>query len=151
MSPHRIFLLSPANAGGERAAMLFRPGASFDLAVRLRREGAPLGEAFAFTSGLYFRGKLAYAEKFVRPPTGVPGVLVIAPGAGLVPAETPVRRDQLVALGQVPVDEADARLLAGLGDEEDRTPGRVTSWSPAWSTRLRRQARAPSGAGRRRR
>jgi hypothetical protein len=120
----RVFLLSPANASGERMQMLLRPGAEFDLAQRVRAGAASLGEAFAFTSGLYFRGKLAYATAFARPPEGVPGVLVIAPGAGLVPAATPVRIEQLVALGKVPVDEADprfreplleaARLLLGL-------------------------------------
>src|SRR5688500_5822803 len=56
----RIFLLSPAHAGGKRAAMLFRGDARFDLATRIRSpEGAPLGEVFSFVSGLYFRGKLA--------------------------------------------------------------------------------------------
>ena len=34
---------------------------------------------FSFLSGLYFRGKLAYAEAFARPPAGVCGVLVITP------------------------------------------------------------------------
>ncbi|MFL5416436.1 MAG: hypothetical protein ACJ78Y_10575 [Myxococcales bacterium] len=106
----RVFLLSPANASGERMQMLLRPGAEFDLAQRVRAGAASLGEAFAFTSGLYFRGKLAYATAFARPPEGVPGVLVIAPGAGLVPAETPVRTEQLVQLGKVPVDEADPRF-----------------------------------------
>ncbi|MFL5360648.1 MAG: hypothetical protein ACJ78W_19635 [Myxococcales bacterium] len=106
----RVFLLSPANASGERMQMLLRPGAEFDLAQRVRAGAASLGEAFAFTSGLYFRGKLAYATAFARPPEGVPGVLVIAPGAGLVPAETQVRTEQLVQLGKVPVDEADPRF-----------------------------------------
>src|SRR3954469_25225169 len=106
----RVFLLSPANASGERMQMLLRPGAEFDLAQRVRAGAASLGEAFAFTSGLYFRGKLAYATAFARPPEGVPGVLVIAPGAGLVPAETQVRTEQLVQLGKVPADEADPRF-----------------------------------------
>ena len=90
--------------------MLLRPGAEFDLAKRLRAGAVTLGEAFAFTSGLYFRGKLAYATAFARSPSGVPGALVIAPGAGLVPAETAVRTEQLVALGKVPVDGADPRF-----------------------------------------
>jgi hypothetical protein len=94
--------------------MLLRPQAEFDLAQRVRAGAASLGEAFAFTSGLYFRGKLAYAQQFARTPEGVPGVLVIAPGAGLVPAETKVKREQLVALGKVPVDEADPRFRAPL-------------------------------------
>ena len=33
-----------------------------------RHEGAPLGELFAFVSGLYFRGKLTYARRFAAPP-----------------------------------------------------------------------------------
>src|SRR5947208_1101769 len=41
----RVFLLSPANCGGERAQLLFSPRASFDLARRIRAPGgAPLGE-----------------------------------------------------------------------------------------------------------
>src|SRR3954466_359507 len=106
----RVFLLSPANASGERMQMLLRPAAEFDLAQRVRAGAASLGEAFAFTSGLYFRGTLASARSFARPPEGVPGVLVIAPGAGLVPAETRVRREQLVQLGKVPGDESDPRF-----------------------------------------
>jgi len=109
VSRHRIFLLSPANAGGDRAAMLFRPGANFDLAVRLRGEGAPLGEAFAFISGLYFRGKLAYAQAFAAPPEGVPGCFVITPGRGLVPPETVVGLDAFRAAVSVPIDAADQR------------------------------------------
>src|SRR5689334_12815963 len=85
---HRIFLLSPANAGGVRAGLLLRPGASFPLAARLRREGLPLGEAFAFMSGLYFRGKLAYAQSFAAPPPGIPAAFVITSGYGLAPPET---------------------------------------------------------------
>src|SRR4030081_4009843 len=79
----RVFLLSPANASGERMQMLLRPQAEFDLAQRVRAGAASLGEAFAFTSGLYFRGKLAYAQQFARTPEGVPGALGIAPRAGV--------------------------------------------------------------------
>ena len=63
----RIFLLSPASCGGKRAALLFNPRADFTVAQRVRsEEGAPLGEVFSFLSGLYFRGKKAYAEAFGR-------------------------------------------------------------------------------------
>ena len=106
---HRIFLLSPANAGGVRANMLLRQEAGFDLAVRLRREGVPLGEAFAFVSGLYFRGKLAYAAAFAAPPEGLPGSFVIAGGCGLLPPETIVTIDQLRQIASIPIDAADAR------------------------------------------
>ena len=61
----RVFLLSPAYAGGERARMIMSERAQFDLARRLRSEKPPtLGEVFAFLSGLYFRGKIAYANAF---------------------------------------------------------------------------------------
>jgi hypothetical protein len=113
---HRVFLLSPANASGLRMQMLLRPAAQFDLARRLRAGQATLGEAFEFTSGLYFRGKLLYARTFARAPGGVPGALVIAPGAGLVPAEAPVDAAQLVRLGKVPVDARDRRFRAPLED-----------------------------------
>jgi hypothetical protein len=79
----RVFLLSPADCGGERARLVLSPRASFALAMRLRDGGAPLGEVMSFMSGLYFRGKLTYARAFARPPDAV---LVITPNAGLVPA-----------------------------------------------------------------
>ena len=49
--------------------MLLSRAAGFDLAEQVRsRDGAPLGDVFAFLSGLYFRGKLAYAQAFARAP-----------------------------------------------------------------------------------
>ena len=92
----KIFLLSPAFCGGKRGELLLREGASFDLAKRVRSaEGAPLGEVFAFLSGLYFRGKMAYLNAFAAPPEGLPGGLVITPTRGLVPPEAPVGLDLL--------------------------------------------------------
>ncbi len=106
---YRIFLLSPANAGGDRARMLLRPGANFDLAIRLRSEGVSLGEAFAFISGLYFRGKLAYSQAFGAPPEGIPGAFVITSGHGLVPPETVLTLEQFQTIASIPIDAADAR------------------------------------------
>ena len=94
--PHRVFLLSPANCGGVRAKMVMSPVAQFALAERLRTAGgAPLGDVFTFVSGLYFRGKLAYARRFAAPPdplepVSAGGVLVITPNAGLRAADAPV-------------------------------------------------------------
>ena len=89
----RIFLLSPANCGGTRAKQVLSPRAAFALADRLRSsEGAPLGELFAFVSGLYFRGKLTYARRFAVPPdpaNAIPGsVHIITPNAGLRSPDT---------------------------------------------------------------
>jgi hypothetical protein len=75
-----LFLLSPAYCGGRRAAILLRPDSTLQMAMRLRRGELPLGEAFAFMSGLYFRGKLAYAQAFGRAPEPA---LVITPTRGL--------------------------------------------------------------------
>ena len=83
----RIFLLSPAHCQGRRAQMILRPQAGFELACRLKGRGAPLGELFAFLSGLYFRGKLAYATAFADPPPSLPGILVVTPSRGLLPPE----------------------------------------------------------------
>jgi hypothetical protein len=106
---HRIFFLSPAHCGGQRARVLFRAGAQFDLALRLQHEGAPLGEVFEFISGLYFRGKLAYSRAFAKPPEDIPGVWVITSGQGLVPPETPVTMAHLQGLACIPIDAADPR------------------------------------------
>lgn len=106
-------------------ALVLSRGARFSLAQRVQGEGAPIGEVFRFASGLYFRGKLAYAEAFARPPRGVPGALVIAPGAGLVPADAPVRADDLRAFAAVPVDAADPRFRAPLERDALALAGRL--------------------------
>jgi len=104
----RVFLLSPAKAGGRRYEILLRPNANFDLAVKLREGNATIGEVYAFISGLYFRGKIAYAQAFSAAPTGIPPALVIVPGGGLVPPGTPITVEQLHAIAEIPVDETNA-------------------------------------------
>jgi hypothetical protein len=114
-TPARVFLLSPAHLGGKRAALLLRDEAAFPLAVRLREPGGvALGETFSFLSGLYFRGKLAYAARFARPPTGVGGAQVITANRGLVAADTPVSPAELRAFGSVDIQPNDPRYRAPL-------------------------------------
>jgi len=79
--------------------------------VRLRQEGAPIGEVFAFLSGLYFRGKLTYARAFGRAPEGVEPVLVITPTAGLVPAHTVVTRTRMRRFARVDIADGDTRFV----------------------------------------
>jgi hypothetical protein len=105
----QIFLLSPANCAGRRASMVMSERATFDLAAQLRtRDGAPLGDVFAFLSGLYFRGKLAYARAFARPPdpespiSGA-GSFVITPNAGLRAINTLVTIDALRNFARVDI------------------------------------------------
>jgi len=109
-APARVFILSPAHCGGERARLLLRDAAAFDLALRVRRPpGAPLGEVFSFLSGRYFRGKLAYAEAFAAPPAGLTGVYVITPSEGLRPADELVDLARLRGFAQGDIDADDAR------------------------------------------
>jgi hypothetical protein len=106
----RIFLLSPAYAGGERARMILRDQAQFELARKLRRKsGAPIADVFTFLSGLYFRGKIAYANAFARPACETPGVLVITPTRGLIDARTRIRLDDLREFAAVDIREDDPR------------------------------------------
>ena len=107
---HRIFLLSPAYAGGERARMILRERAQFPLARRLRaKTGVPIGDVFTFLSGLYFRGKIAYANAFARPARGTSGVLVITPTRGLIDARTRIRLGDLREFAEVDIHEDDPR------------------------------------------
>jgi hypothetical protein len=114
MNPTRpkVFLLSPANCGGMRARIISSPKAAFPLAAQMReRAGAPLGDVFSFVSGLYFRGKLAYARRFVSPPDpGDPmsagGIFVITPNAGLRTPETPVTLASFRAFSRASIDVA---------------------------------------------
>ena len=78
--------------------------------MRLRGpEGATLAETFTFLSGLYFRGKIAYALHFARPPAGVPGVLVITPNEGLRLHNERVDLDRLARFAQVDIARDDPR------------------------------------------
>jgi hypothetical protein len=100
--------------------MVMSERANFALARQLRsREGAPIGDVFSFISGLYFRGKLAYARRFARPPDPADpvtagGVLVITPSAGLRAADTRVTIDSLKAFAGVDVDAANRAYRAPL-------------------------------------
>ena len=94
--------------------MLLNPNAEFALARRMSSEGAPLGEVFSFLSGLYFRGKLAYVHAF-GPTTGtVPGALIITTDRGLVPTDTIVTRDDLLAFACVDIAAGDERYTRPL-------------------------------------
>jgi hypothetical protein len=122
----RIFLLSPASCSGKRAELLFNPRTSFDLALRVRaRTGAPLGEVFAFLSGLYFRGKLTYARAFARPPLRLPGALVITPSRGLYAPEQSVTLADLEEFAAVAVRRANPAYRAPLERDARRLAGAI--------------------------
>jgi hypothetical protein len=95
----RIFLLSPARCSGERANLVYSERAKFPLALRLRSGQATLGETFTFLSGLYFRGKMAYASRFARPDC----VWIMTTNQGLLPPHTPLDLKQLRRMAKVPI------------------------------------------------
>jgi len=119
----RVFLLSPARCDGRRAKMLLNPAASFDLARRTQAsDGAPIGDVFSFLSGLYFRGKLAYARAFGR---GVDGALVITTDRGLVSPDLAVTREDLSAFSNVDLATAGERFIAPLRRDAEALAERV--------------------------
>lgn len=90
--------------------MILSDDAQFDLAKRLRnREGVTITEVFTFLSGLYFRGKIAYANAFARCPDGIGGVFVITPTRGLVDAHRRIQIDDLLEFAQVDIETEDPR------------------------------------------
>ncbi len=111
-----IFLLSPAYCGGRRAGILLNPQSPAVTSQALRAGTLSLGSAFAFMSGLYFRGKLAYAERFGQ-------ALVITPTRGLQPPSMPFNLALLreFAVGDVSLEspiyrsalEQDVQAIAG--------------------------------------
>jgi hypothetical protein len=111
----RIFLLSPARSQGLRAKLLTRPEAKFELARQLQIGDATLADVFAFCSGLYFRGKLAYARRFACPPEGHSGVWIITPSRGLVPPEHRIGIRDLAEFAAVNVDAKEPRFADALG------------------------------------
>lgn len=80
----------------------------------------PLGEVFSFLSGLYFRGKLAYARAFQKPPRGIEGIHIITPTDGLVSPERLIRLQDLERFATVPIEAEDPRYRIPL-DRDART------------------------------
>jgi hypothetical protein len=107
--PARLFLLSPATLGGLRAKQLMSPRAKFSLARQYQTpEGVPIGDAFAFMSALYFRGKIAYARRFAVPSPliGGDGIFVITSGYGLVAPDWRITTERMKRMQKIDVDLA---------------------------------------------
>ena len=126
MAPH-VFLLSPAYCGGRRATYLLRDGSQLPLAQRLAEGTLTLGEAFAFMSGLYFRGKLTYARHFAA--AAEAPIFVITPTRGLQSPDSPVSARLLREFATVDVHADDRRYRTPL----DRDLGKLARTLPAQS------------------
>ena len=105
-----VFLLSPAYCGGRRAGIAMKPDSKLPLAQQLRAGTLELGAAFAFFSGLYFRGKLAYAQAFADPD----GALIITPTRGLMSPRERVTPDLIREFAGVDVSADDLRYRGPL-------------------------------------
>lgn len=117
--PHRIFLLSPASVAGIRARFVMRESTDFEMAVRLRQGGVSLGELFSFISGLYFRGKLAYARAFGNSLPDVQGIFVITSSGGLVTPDALMTPRRLREISSGNMDPSDGRYRSLLdGDAQ---------------------------------
>jgi hypothetical protein len=82
--------------------------------LSIRVKARPFGEVFSFLSGLYFRGKLAYAEAFAHPPPKLKsGVFIITTNRGLLTPSTRVSLADLASL---------ARTEIGHSSEQFRVP-----------------------------
>lgn len=104
-----VFLLSPAYCGGRRAQSLLRAQSKLAIAQRLHAGTLTLADAFTFCSGLYFRGKIAYATAFAPEAT-----FVITPTRGLLPPGVAVSADLLREFAGVDISEDDARYRGPL-------------------------------------
>lgn len=106
----RAFLLSPARAQGSRARLIFSPRAGFDLAHRLQRgESATLAEIFTFLSGLYFRGKIAYARAFAKCESERCAIWVITTNRGLLNVDEEITLKDLQKFSSIDIDHEDTR------------------------------------------
>jgi hypothetical protein len=101
--------------------MLLNPASKMELAHRLFSGALTLGEAFTFMSGLYFRGKLSYAQHFGR----AGQVLVITPTRGLQAPDTLVTAKLLQEFARVDVDSDDLRYRKPLDRDLQRLASQV--------------------------
>jgi hypothetical protein len=118
----RTYLLSPARLDGLRAQLLFRPGASFPVAAALKNGGAPIGLVFAFLSGLYFRGKLAYAQRFAA---RARDVRVITTNRGLLPASSIVTLDDLRRFAETDIHQGEPAFRDPLVRDAKKLRGEI--------------------------
>jgi len=105
--------------------MLMRQGATHQLALRLDAGTLTLGEAFAFMSGLYFRGKLAYATAFAD--RGRPSTFVITPTRGLQPPDLTITRALIDEFAGVDVSQDDERYRRPLLADARRLEGAIAT------------------------
>jgi len=95
--------------------MLTREGADFELARELRSpEGASISAVFSFVSGLYFRGKVAYAREFGRAANALASAHVLTAGGGLCELDERVTLARLNGWARVVIHQDNPHFTAPL-------------------------------------
>ncbi|HJW92133.1 MAG TPA: hypothetical protein VJ901_00810 [Thermoanaerobaculia bacterium] len=117
-----VFLISPANLTGTRAQQLTSPRAQFQTALNYRSDqGVMIGEAFAFMSALYFRGKITYSLHF----GGIENTFVITPGFGLVPPDWRITPERMQKMQKIDVNESNRKYTKPLRDSANTLAARL--------------------------
>jgi hypothetical protein len=88
-------------------------------------QGATIGEVFSFLSGLYFRGKLAYANTFGKSSGDVAGAYVITTDRGLIDPGTYLNLRDLSKMASNCIDVRDAKYRTALRREMRKLIKRV--------------------------
>ena len=104
--------------------MLLNPASEMAPARQLREGKLTLGAAFAFVSGLYFRGKLAYARAFSAPHAPA---CVITPTRGLMSPDTLVTVPLLQEFATEDVDADASRYRRALEIDAAELADRLTA------------------------
>ena len=69
----------------------------------------PIGDVFAFLSGLYFRGKRDYAQRFARASSEGIGAWVITSNQGLLALDAKIGLEDLRAFSETPIVSGESR------------------------------------------
>lgn len=113
--PATIMLLSPVRLSGQRGRILLDEGSDSAVARALRStQGAVLGDVFSFVSGLYFRGKASYAERFAHAGGKSAAAFVMCAGAGLCRLDERIDLERLRGWARVSIREDNPHFTAPL-------------------------------------
>ena len=109
--------------------MLTSPRAKFSAAVAFQSaDGVRIDQAMSFMSALYFRGKIAYAERFAQPGPSIEGtgIFIITPGYGLVPPDWRIDSERFKRLRKVPIDIKSRSYRKPLVDNAQTLAGQLS-------------------------
>ena len=107
-APHRVFLLSPANAGGLRAKMIMNENARFILARRLLQMACRSASFYVY-QWVVFPGQAGLRTDFCVASSASAGSFCDCGGTRPGFPETVVTHEELLEIASIPVDASDSR------------------------------------------